>query len=73
MESAFLFVTAAGQDTCLAVLAEADADVGQIAYEMAMLVKRVGQHISTNPRGASRERERARRRPRPWIERGGAG
>ena len=50
MESAFLFVTAAGQGTCLAVLADADADVGLIAYEMAMLVKRVGQHISTNPR-----------------------
>ncbi|GII94711.1 roadblock/LC7 domain-containing protein [Sinosporangium siamense] len=52
MESAFLFVTAAGQGTCLAVLADADADVGHIAYEMAMLVKRVGQHISTNPRTA---------------------
>ncbi|MEV0160321.1 roadblock/LC7 domain-containing protein [Nonomuraea fuscirosea] len=54
MESAFLFVTAAGQGTCLAVIAEANVDVGQIAYEMAMLVKRVGQHITTNPRaGAS--------------------
>ncbi|MBB4912938.1 roadblock/LC7 domain-containing protein [Streptosporangium saharense] len=50
MESAFLFVTAAGQGTCLAVLSTADADVGHIAYEMAMLVKRVGQHISTRPR-----------------------
>ncbi|GAA2657233.1 MULTISPECIES: roadblock/LC7 domain-containing protein [Nonomuraea] len=50
MESAFLFVTAAGQGTCLAVLANSDADVGHVAYEMAMLVKRVGQHISTNPR-----------------------
>ncbi|MEU7893779.1 MULTISPECIES: roadblock/LC7 domain-containing protein [Nonomuraea] len=50
MEAAFLFVTAAGQGTCLAVLANSDADVGHIAYEMAMLVKRVGQHISTNPR-----------------------
>ncbi|GAA0375744.1 dynein regulation protein LC7 [Acrocarpospora corrugata] len=50
MEAAFLFVTAAGQGTCLAVLAASDADVGHIAYEMAMLVKRVGQHISTNPR-----------------------
>ncbi|GGO79394.1 roadblock/LC7 domain-containing protein [Nonomuraea cavernae] len=50
MESAFLFVTAAGQGTCLAVLADANVDVGHIAYEMAMLVKRVGQHISTNPR-----------------------
>lgn len=50
-KSAFLFVTAAGQGTCLAVLSDADADVGHIAYEMAMLVKRVGQHLSTNPRG----------------------
>jgi predicted regulator of Ras-like GTPase activity (Roadblock/LC7/MglB family) len=50
MENAFLFVTAAGTGTCLAVLSSSDADVGHIAYEMAMLVKRVGQHISTNPR-----------------------
>ncbi|GAB2482175.1 roadblock/LC7 domain-containing protein [Streptosporangium sandarakinum] len=50
MESAFLFVTAAGQGTCLAVLSNSDADVGHIAYEMAMLVKRVGPHISTLPR-----------------------
>jgi predicted regulator of Ras-like GTPase activity (Roadblock/LC7/MglB family) len=53
MEAAFLFVTAAGQGTCLAVLSSADADVGHIAYEMAMLVKRVGQHISAKPRTAS--------------------
>jgi uncharacterized protein len=47
MESAFLFVTAAGQGACLAVLAEASSDIGLIAYEMAMLVKRVGQNLST--------------------------
>ncbi|GHH72312.1 dynein regulation protein LC7 [Streptosporangium violaceochromogenes] len=50
MDAAFLFVTAAGQGTCLAVLSGADSDVGHIAYEMAMLVKRVGQHISVQPR-----------------------
>ena len=50
MESAFLFVTAAGHGACLAVLAGADADVGVIAYEMAMLVTRVGKHLSANPR-----------------------
>jgi predicted regulator of Ras-like GTPase activity (Roadblock/LC7/MglB family) len=50
MENAFLFVTSAGQGSCLAVLSPADADVGMIAYEMAMLVKRVGQHMSANPR-----------------------
>ena len=52
MDHAFLFVTAAGSGACLAVLAGSDADVGMIAYEMAMLVKRVGQHISTLPRSA---------------------
>lgn len=50
MEEAFLFVTSAGQGSCLAVLSPADADVGLIAYEMAMLVKRVGQHMSAHPR-----------------------
>ena len=43
MESAFLFVTAAGHGACLAVLAANDADLGLVAYEMAMLVTRVGQ------------------------------
>ncbi|MGI5167765.1 roadblock/LC7 domain-containing protein [Spirillospora sp. CA-253888] len=55
MESAFLFVTAAGRGACLAVLADADADLGIIAYEMAMLVTRVGQHLSANPRTAAGE------------------
>jgi predicted regulator of Ras-like GTPase activity (Roadblock/LC7/MglB family) len=50
MESAFLFVTAAGEGSCLAVLTSASADVGLVAYEMAVLVKRVGQHLSVNPR-----------------------
>ncbi|GGM76726.1 roadblock/LC7 domain-containing protein [Dactylosporangium sucinum] len=52
MESAFLFVTAAGRGACLAVLAEADADIGLIAYEMAMLVQRVGQNLSASARPA---------------------
>ncbi|GAA2384694.1 roadblock/LC7 domain-containing protein [Dactylosporangium salmoneum] len=52
MESAFLFVTAAGRGACLAVLADADADIGLIAYEMAMLVQRVGENLSTSARGA---------------------
>ncbi|WP_111648160.1 roadblock/LC7 domain-containing protein [Actinoplanes sp. CA-015351] len=50
MEEAFLFVTAAGQGACLAVLASADADLGLIAYEMAMLVTRVGQIMSAPDR-----------------------
>ena len=47
MESAFLFITSAGQGACLAVLSESDSDIGLIAYEMAMLVERIG---STCPR-----------------------
>ena len=50
MEGALLFVTAAGQGSCLAVLSGADADVGLIAYEMALLVKRVGRHLRANAR-----------------------
>ena len=52
MESAFLFVTAAGEGSCLAVLAGAGADAGLIAYEMALLVKRVGPHIGVPARPA---------------------
>ena len=45
MDHAFLFVTAAGKGACLAVLCASDADIGVIAYEMAMLVARVGQNL----------------------------
>ncbi len=55
MESAFLFVAAAGHGTNLAVLADAEADAGLIAYEMAMLVKRVGTHLATRPRNPDHE------------------
>jgi predicted regulator of Ras-like GTPase activity (Roadblock/LC7/MglB family) len=52
METEFLFVTAAGEGSCLAVLAASSADVGLVAYEMAVLVKRVGEHLAVNPRPA---------------------
>jgi predicted regulator of Ras-like GTPase activity (Roadblock/LC7/MglB family) len=50
MDSAFLFVTSAGEGSCLAVLAAADVDAGLVAYEMTILVKRVGEHLAVNPR-----------------------
>src|SRR6185503_10955501 len=50
MEHAYLFVTAAGHGACLVVLGEEDADMGMIAYEMNMLVKRVGTYLSSAPR-----------------------
>jgi predicted regulator of Ras-like GTPase activity (Roadblock/LC7/MglB family) len=50
MENAFLFVIAAGQGTCLAVLTAADPNVGLVAYEMAMLVRRMGRYLAAEPR-----------------------
>jgi len=50
MEFAFLFVIAAGKGTCLAVLTSADPNVGVIAYEMAMLVRRMGKYLAAEPR-----------------------
>jgi predicted regulator of Ras-like GTPase activity (Roadblock/LC7/MglB family) len=48
-------VMAAGQGTCLAVLASADANLGVMAYEMAMLVRRMGVHLTAGPRQADHE------------------
>jgi predicted regulator of Ras-like GTPase activity (Roadblock/LC7/MglB family) len=42
MEHAFLFVTGVSDGSCLAVSARAQADVGLVGYEMAVLVERVG-------------------------------
>jgi predicted regulator of Ras-like GTPase activity (Roadblock/LC7/MglB family) len=50
LEQALLFITAAGQGSCLAVLCPASADAGLVAYEMAMLVKRAGPHLAARPR-----------------------
>jgi predicted regulator of Ras-like GTPase activity (Roadblock/LC7/MglB family) len=50
LEQAFLFVTAAGHGSCLAVMCPASADAGLVAYEMAMLVKRAGPHLAAQPR-----------------------
>ncbi|MEV7091172.1 roadblock/LC7 domain-containing protein [Streptomyces sp. NPDC093085] len=49
-DEALLFVTAAGDGSCLCVLTTADADVGQVAYEMTLLVNRVGEHLGVAAR-----------------------
>jgi uncharacterized protein len=59
MDSMFLLVTAAGEGTSIAVTATAGADVGLVAYEMAMLVRRMSKYLAA--------------RPRPPIARTGAG
>ncbi len=53
MESAFLFITSAATGTCLAVLSEAESDIGLIAYEMALLIERIGHTLATPPRRSS--------------------
>lgn len=53
MDEGFLFVTAAGDGSCLALLTAVTADIGLVAYEMARLVKRVGEHLGTAPREAA--------------------
>jgi predicted regulator of Ras-like GTPase activity (Roadblock/LC7/MglB family) len=50
MSSGFFIVCAAGQGTCLAVLTLAEADIGQVAYEMAVLVQRTGDHLQVSMR-----------------------
>jgi predicted regulator of Ras-like GTPase activity (Roadblock/LC7/MglB family) len=53
MDNTFLVVTAAGRGACLAVLASDKADLGLIAYETNVLLKRVGTYLSTAPRTAA--------------------
>lgn len=52
MQSAFLFVTAAASGACLAVTADEHADIGTVAYEMAMLVASFGESMATPSRPA---------------------
>jgi predicted regulator of Ras-like GTPase activity (Roadblock/LC7/MglB family) len=50
LEKGLLFVTAAGEGSCLAALCPANADAGLVAYEMAMLVKRARPHLAQQAR-----------------------
>jgi predicted regulator of Ras-like GTPase activity (Roadblock/LC7/MglB family) len=53
MDSGFLLTSAAGSGTCLAVITEQGADLGLVAYEMAILVRRTGEHIRVNTRASA--------------------
>jgi predicted regulator of Ras-like GTPase activity (Roadblock/LC7/MglB family) len=46
MEAGFIFVTGISDGSLMAVLAEADADVGQVGYEMARLVEQCGAALT---------------------------
>ena len=49
MERGFLFVTAIGEGSYLAVLAAPQADVGLLGYEMALIAKRLGRSAQACP------------------------
>ena len=53
MDAGYLLVSAAGSGTCLAVIAEPGADLGLVAYEMAILVRRSAEHIRVNTRASA--------------------
>ncbi len=58
LDTALLFVSAAGSGTCLAVLADREADAGVLGYEMAVLVKSVRPYLSAAPRRPAANVER---------------
>ena len=52
MEQGFLLLMSVGNGSHLAVLTSGTADIGQVGYEMALLVQRVGPMIEAEARGA---------------------
>lgn len=46
MERGYLFLMSISDGSCLAVLAAPNCDIGLIAYEMTLLVERVGQQMT---------------------------
>jgi predicted regulator of Ras-like GTPase activity (Roadblock/LC7/MglB family) len=62
MDTGFLFVTTAGYGANLAVVAIAGCDVGLVAFEMNLLIQRVGQSL------ASMSRSPLHQRPKPTAD-----
>jgi predicted regulator of Ras-like GTPase activity (Roadblock/LC7/MglB family) len=50
MEHGYLLLMAVGDGSYLAVLTNVSCDIGQVGYEMALLVERVGQTVQATPR-----------------------
>ena len=61
MEHGYLMLMSVGDGSNLAVLTQEAADIGQVGYEMALLVDRVGRTVQARP--ASRHR---RLTEQPW-------
>ncbi|MBA2954483.1 dynein regulation protein LC7 [Nocardioides sp. MAH-18] len=52
MEQGYLMLMSVGDGSNLAVLTAGTADLGQVGYEMALLVERVGRAVQATPRVA---------------------
>ena len=50
MDSGYLFLMSVSDGSSMAVLAARSCDVGQVGYEMALLVERVGAALTPAPR-----------------------
>ena len=50
MQNGFMLLMSVGDGSHLAVLTQATADIGQVGYEMALLVERVGQMVQAQAR-----------------------
>jgi predicted regulator of Ras-like GTPase activity (Roadblock/LC7/MglB family) len=50
MERGYLMLMSVGDGSNLTVLTEEAADIGQVGYEMALLVERVGRMVQAEPR-----------------------
>lgn len=57
MQRGLLLVMAISNGSCLAVLTSADCDMGLVAYEMTLLVERVGGTLTPAARGGTRSDE----------------
>lgn len=53
LDGNLFFVLPAGKGSCLAILSDAGGNVGLVAYETAMLIKRVRRQMATAPRSAA--------------------
>ena len=53
MDSGYLFLMSISDGSSMAVLAARSCDVGQVGYEMALLVDRVGDALTPPPRSAT--------------------
>jgi hypothetical protein len=47
MAGKYLFIAACGKDGCLALVTSGSADIGLVAYEMALCAERVGDRLTT--------------------------